>query len=76
MPTLPATIVNAKISKMPQSIFDPMPQIEAIFSDGKTGTLFSYYPDEISFTAEEFIGLTRGEAMALKHKKDVAYLQS
>jgi len=71
-----AVIVHAKISEMPKSIFDPMPQVEAVFDDGKTCTLFSYYPDEISFTPEEFIGLTRAQAMALRHKKDVAYLQS
>ena len=76
MPTLPATIVHAKISKMPESLFDAMPQVDAVFDDGKTCTLFSYYPDEISFTPEEFIGLTRAEAMWLRQKKDVAYLQS
>ncbi len=61
---------------MPRSIFDPMPEVKATFDDGETRVLFSYYPDEISFTPREFIGLTRGEAMALRHKKDVAYLQS
>ena len=71
-----ARIVHARISKMPESIFDPMPQVEAVFDDGKTAVLFSFYPDEISFTPEEFIGLTRLEAMALRHKKDVEYLQS
>lgn len=76
MPTLPAIIVHAKISKMPESLFDAMPQVEVIFDDGSTCSLFSYYPDEISFTAEEFIGLTRGQAIELRHKKDVAYLQS
>jgi hypothetical protein len=53
-----------------------MPEVKATFDDGETRVLFSYYPDEISFTPREFIGLTRGEAMALRHKKDVAYLQS
>jgi hypothetical protein len=76
MPTLPAVIVNAKISKMPVALTDPMPQVEVVFDDGTTCSLFSYYPDEISFTPEEFIGLTRAQAMHLRHKKDVAYLQS
>ena len=71
-----ARIVHAKISKMPETPFDPMPEVEAVFDDGKTCKLFSYYPDEISFTPDEFIGLTRLEAMALRHKKDVEYLQS
>lgn len=76
MPTHIAKIVHARISKMPETRFDPMPQVEAVFDNGKTCVLFSYYPDEINFTPEEFIGLTRLEAMALRHKKDVEYLQS
>jgi len=71
-----ARIVHASISKMPESHFDAMPQVEAVFDDGKTCTLFSYYPDEISFTPEEFIGLTRAEAMWLYQKKDKAWIQS
>lgn len=71
-----ARVVHARISKMPESIFDPMPEVEAVFDDGKTCKLFSYYPDEISFTPDEFIGLTRLEAMWLRQKKDIAYLQS
>ena len=61
---------------MPEGMFDPMPQVIATFEDGSTETLFSFYPDEISFRAEEFIGLTREEAHALRHGKDVAYLRS
>ena len=38
--------------------------------------LFDYYPDEISFTPAELVGLTAKEARKLKMKKDVAYLQS
>jgi len=38
--------------------------------------LFDYYPDEISFTPDEFIGLTAKEARTLKFEKDKAYLQS
>ena len=38
--------------------------------------VFSYYPDEISFTESEFIGLTGDEAIRLYHRKDVAYLRS
>ena len=38
--------------------------------------IFSYYPDEISFTEEEIIGLTIEEANQLRHDKDVAYLRS
>ena len=61
---------------MPEGMFDPMPQVIATFEDGSTETLFSFYPDEISFRAEGCIGLTREEAHALRHGKDVAYLRS
>lgn len=69
-------IVKAHITKMPESIFDPMPQVIVTMEDGSEFNLFSYYPDEISFRPEEFIGLTRIKAFDLLHKKDVAYLQS
>ncbi len=38
--------------------------------------IFSYYPDELTFHADELIGLTIREANELKLKRDVAYLQS
>jgi hypothetical protein len=69
-------ITHAEISRMPLTFMDPMPQVTVSFEDGTTKTLFSYYPDEISFTASEFVGLTESEAHDLKHKKDVAYLRS
>ena len=44
---------------------------------GDEGTLlFGYYPDEISFTTDELIGLTIDEAFELKKQKDIRYLQS
>ena len=44
--------------------------------DGRRKELFSYYPDELSFTTGELIGLTEQEARALRHAKDLEYLQS
>ena len=38
--------------------------------------LFDYYSDELSFTSEELVGLTRTQAVRLKLTKDVAYLES
>ena len=38
--------------------------------------LFKYYPDEISFTTDELIGLTIDKAFELKKQKDIRYLQS
>jgi len=61
---------------MPEGLSDPMPEVVATFEDGSAKTLFSFYPDEISFQASEFIGLTEREAMALRHRRDVAFLQS
>jgi hypothetical protein len=47
-------------------------------TDGGSETvkLFSYFHDEISFTPAELLGLTVEQAHELRHKKDVAYLQS
>lgn len=55
-------IINVLITPMPrpmpEGMFDPMPEVVATFEDGSTQTLFSLYPDEISFRESEFIGLT------------------
>jgi len=69
-------IIKCSISAMPKTMFDPMPQVSVDLEGGGCATLFEYYPDEINFTPNEFIGLTVKEAHALKTKKDVAYLQS
>jgi hypothetical protein len=61
---------------MPQGMFDPMPEVIATFEDGSTKSLFSYYPDEVSFTPPEFVGLTEEEAHSLFQKKDTAYLRA
>lgn len=69
-------IIKCKITEQPKSFFDPMPKVIATFEDGTTKELFEYYPDEISFTENEFIGLTEDEARHLKFIKDKNYLQS
>jgi hypothetical protein len=69
-------IVKAKITKRPKNLFDPMPKVIATFEDGEIKELFEFYPDEIDFDKEEFIGLTEKEARRLKYKKDINYLQS
>ena len=61
---------------MPEGMFDPMPEVIATFADGSTKTLFSFYPDEVSFCTREFIGLTEEEACDLFQRKDRAYLRS
>jgi len=69
-------IIKAHITDMPKSMFDSMPEVHVTFEDGSSKKLFEYYPDEISFTSDEFIGLTEEEARSLKGKKDRAYLRS
>lgn len=60
----------------PEGIFDAMPSVKVQFDTGKEISLFEFYPDEISFTESEFIGLTEDEARKLKFNKDVAYLKN
>jgi len=69
-------ITSARITDMPKSFFDPMPQVHITMEDGTEHMLFEYYPDEISFSPSEFVGLTITEAIHLKFKKDKNYLQS
>jgi len=77
-PVTPAVrkIKACTVGPMPKSLFDPMPSVKVTYDDESSETLFSYYPDEISFRESEFIGLTRDEAFALRHRKDVSFLQS
>jgi hypothetical protein len=61
---------------MPLGMFDPMPEVIATFENGTTKSLFSFYPDEVSFRATEFVGLTEEEAHSLFQQKDTAYLRA
>jgi len=69
-------ITSCRITALPQSWMDPMPKVFVKIDDEDEQFLFSYYPDEISFSSSEFIGLTIDEAHNLKFKKDKNYLQS
>ncbi len=53
-----------------------MPEVHAVFEDGRERKLFEYYPDELTFTPEEFVGLTYAEGCRLKFVKDRDYLRS
>lgn len=44
--------------------------------DERERLCFQFREDEISFRAEEFIGLTWDECLALFHQRDVAYLRA
>lgn len=75
-------ILAASIGPMPRPIsdpigvFDPMPTVTVIFENGQLKELFSFYPDELTFTESEFIRLTEKEAHALFFQKDIEYLRS
>jgi len=69
-------VVSSRITEQPKTLFDPLPMVYVTMEDGNEHYLFSYYPDEISFRPEEFIGLTREECFSLKGKKDRNYLLS
>jgi len=70
------TIVDVEIGVMPKSLISPMPKISVTWDNGIKEFLFSYYPDEISFTKEELIGLTKEQALTLYGEKDRAYMRS
>ena len=69
-------IIKAKITPLPRNLFDEMPKVIVFFDDGSSRELFEFYPDEISFSPEEFIGLTEEQAHRLRFEKDKKYLQS
>lgn len=71
-------ITHARITKMPrpmpEGMLDPMPQVFVKLNGGPEIDLFSYFPDEITFQAHEFIGLTIEQARNLRTAKDKEYL--
>lgn len=48
----------------------------ATFDNRVVRGLFSYYTDELTFTPDEFIGLTEDEARELFRVRDLEYLRS
>jgi len=46
-----------------------LPKVMVAYSDNTEGKLFDFYPDDIGFTKEELIGLTKEQALKLKEKK-------
>ncbi len=73
-------IVKCSIGKyprpLPEGMMDKMPEVKVTLSNGEEKTLFDFYPDELSFTDTEFIGLTVEMAYRLRTEKDVKFLQS
>ena len=69
-------VISSRITEQPKSFFDPIPQVFVTMENGIEEFLFDYYPDEISFTPNEFVGLTLDECRHLKFKKDKKFLTS
>ena len=70
-------VVSVRITEQPKSLFDPIPRVYVTLEGGSEEIyLFSYYPDEVSFTESELIGLTIDECRRLYTKKDLNYLRS
>lgn len=69
-------IRSARISQLPKNLRDPLPIVFVTFDDEEEKQLFDFYPDEISFKPEEFIGLTENQARDLKRRKDKRYLET
>jgi hypothetical protein len=69
-------IIKARITAMPQTLFDRMPEVWVTLEDGQEEYLYAFYPDEISFSEGEFLGLAKAEAIHLKYRKDRDYLRS
>ena len=76
-PSRSAIITSARITEMPKKFTDPMPRVMVkVEGSDEEHELFDYFPDELSFTAGEFNGLTVDQALGLRQKKDVSYLRS
>lgn len=75
-PVIRDVMIGPMPRPMPLGMGDQMPSVQATLSDGQVKTLFSYYPDELTFTREEFIGKTEEEAHQLFQQKDRDFLRS
>ena len=50
--------------------------ISVVYDDGPTDDkIGTYYPDELYYNENDFIGLTRQQAIDLMTQKDIAYLR-
>lgn len=80
MKRIEPTIVKCEIGpyprQMPEGMFDLMPEVRVTFDNGVEKVLFDFYPDEISFTKNEFIGLTEESARNLWTEKDIRFIKS
>jgi hypothetical protein len=74
MPNIDPVIIMATIT--PPAGWGDMAKVMAKMSDGTEVEVFKYFANELSFTAQEFTGLTLDEACERKYQRDLAYLTS
>lgn len=69
------TITKCVIKK---SIVDPTVNVVEIWVNEEPDwqVLFTYYPNELTFFDEEFVGLTVEDALNLRLERDLEYLRS
>ena len=48
-------VVKCRITEQPESFFDPLPKVMVTLDNNTEQCVFEYYPDEISFSPNEFI---------------------
>lgn len=79
MATDTRTITSARLEPVPD-LLPGVPSgrlaVIATLEDDSEMTLFSYYTDELRFTAAEFEGLTVQQGLDLFHRNDIEYLRS
>ena len=68
-------VVSARITPLPQRLGDPLPEVWVTCEDSTETKVFDFYPDELSFSSDEFVGLTVEECRLLKFGRDRAFLQ-
>jgi hypothetical protein len=67
-------VVHCEVSS--SAGFGEKAKVNCIFSDGSSKVVFDFFDDEISFRADEFIGLTSAQCLEVFTRKDIAYLRS
>ena len=72
--------MEKRISKcvIKKSIVDPMVNVVEVWLNEEPDwqVLFTFYPNELIFSEEEFIGLSVKEALNLRLERDLEYLRS
>ena len=50
--------------------------VHVTYDDKSEEDIFTYYPDELSFSETELIGLTGPQARELHYRKDITYIHN